>query len=113
MHSLRWSVAPLVLGLFLLSASASRADRVPSQKAVLPRDPGARGDITVPYLNNSFTALGVYQGVAPRIYASPTVYDPNNPQIRPVFNLPFYGATMSYGDRSNGAVSKPKPIIQP
>jgi hypothetical protein len=68
-----------------------------------------RGDITVPYLTNGFTTLGVYQGVAPRIYASPTVYDPKNPQIRPVFNLPFYGATHSFGDLSDGAVSRPKP----
>jgi hypothetical protein len=111
MHIWRWAVTPLVLGLFLVTASAVRADRVPSEKAVLPRDPGARGDITVPYLNNGFTTLGVYQGVAPLVYASPTVYDPKNPQIRPVFNLPFYGATRSFGDLSDGAVSKPKPRV--
>ena len=111
MNIWRWAVTPLVLGLFLMTANVVRADRVPSEKAVLPRDPGTRGDITVPYLNNSSTTLGVYQGVAPLIYAAPTVHDPKNPQIRPVFNLPFYGATRSFGDRSDGAVSKPKPYV--
>jgi hypothetical protein len=113
MHRWRWAVGPLILGLFLVTVNTVRADRVPSQKAVLPRDPGSRGDITVPYITNGFTTLGVYQGVAPRVYAAPTVNDPNNPQIRPVFNLQFYGATRSLGDRSDGAVSKPKPFIQP
>jgi len=94
-----------------MTANVVHADRVPSQKTVLPRDPGVRGDITVPYLNNGFTTLGVYQGVAPLVYASPTVYDRKNPQIRPVFNLPFYGATRSFGDISDGAVSKPKPFV--
>jgi hypothetical protein len=111
MNRWRWLTEPLVLVLFLFTMNAVHADRVPSQKAVLPRDPGMRGDITVPYLNNGFTTLGVYQGVAPLVYAAPTVYDPNNPQIRPVFNLPFYGATRSFGDRSDGAVSKPKPYV--
>jgi hypothetical protein len=111
MNRWRWITGLLVLGLFLVTASAVRADRVPSEKAVTPRDPGVRGDITVPYLNNGFTTLGVYQGVAPLVYASPTVYDPKNPQIRPVFNLPFYGATRSFGDSSDGAVSKPKPFV--
>lgn len=113
MYRWRRAVGPLVLGLFLLTTTAIHADRVPSQKAVLPRDPGVRGDITVPYLNNGFTTLGVYQGVAPRIYAAPDVNDLKSSQVRPVFNLPFYGATKSFGDRSDGAVSMPKPIIQP
>jgi hypothetical protein len=111
MHHRLWAVGPLVLGLFLLTANAVRADRVPSEKAVMPRDPGVRGDITVPYLTNGFNTLGVYQGVAPRVYSSPTVYDPRNPNIRPVFNLPFYGATHSFGGISDGAVSKPKPLV--
>jgi hypothetical protein len=111
MYHLRWAVGPLVLGVLLLTANAGRADRVPSQKAVEPRDPGVRGDITVPYLTNGSTALGVYQGVAPRIYASPIVSDPKNPQARPVFNLIFYGATRALGDKSDGAVSRPKYFV--
>ena len=97
-----------MLGTFVWTANALRADRVPSEKVISPRVPGVRGDITVPYLTNGFTTLGVYQGVAPAVYASPTVHDPVNPQIRPVFNLPFYGATRSFGGDNDGAVSRPK-----
>ena len=111
MHRWRWLVGPLALGLLALTADAVRADRVPSQKTVVPRDPGTRGDITVPYLTNGYTALGVYQGVAPRIYASPVVNDPNAPQARPVFNLIFYGATQAFGDKNEGAVSRPKTVV--
>ena len=110
MHRWRWALGPLVLTLMLLTTTAVRADRVPSQKTVIPRDPGARGDITVPYLTNSYSTLGVYQGVAPRIYSSPIVNDPRSPQARPVFNLIFYGATRDIGDASDGAVSRPKAV---
>jgi hypothetical protein len=51
--------------------------------------------------------------VAPQIYSSPIVEDSKNPGARPVFNLPFYGSVMSFGDRSNGAVSKPGAIPLP
>ena len=110
MHRCRWAVGPLLLGLMLLTAGAVRADRVPSQKTVMPRDPGVRGDITVPYLTNGYTALGVWQGVAPRIYAAPIVNDPTNPNARPVYNLQFYGATEAFGGLTEGAVSRPKAV---
>jgi hypothetical protein len=55
----------------------------------------------------------MHGGVAPRIYSSPIVDDPKNPGARRVFNLPFYGGVMSFGDRSNGAVSKPGAIPLP
>ena len=106
-----WILGPLALALMLWTAGAVRADRVPSHKTVIPADPGTRGDITVPYMTNGLTTLGVYQGVAPRIYASPILGDPNNPQARPVFNLPFYGATRSIGDQNDGAVSRPKTVV--
>ena len=48
------------------------------------------------------------RSVAPRIYASPTVDDPKNPQAKPVYNIIFYGSVQSFGDRSNGAMPKPK-----
>ena len=110
MHRWRWAAGPLVLGLLALTAAAAQADRVPSHKTVIPRDPGVRGDITVPYLTNGNSALGVYQGVAPRIYASPVLDDPAAPQARPVFNLIFYGASQGFGDKSEGAVSRPKAV---
>jgi hypothetical protein len=110
MHRWRWAAGPLVLALMLLTTAAVRADRVPSQKTVILPDPGMRGDITVPYTTNGYTTLGVYQGVAPRIYASPIVGDLKNPQARPVYNLIFYGATRAFGDESDGAVSRPKTV---
>jgi hypothetical protein len=51
--------------------------------------------------------------VAPRVYSSPNVEDTRNPGARPVFNLPFYGSVMSFGSRSNGAVSVPGAIPLP
>lgn len=110
MHRWRWAAGPLALGLVLLAAGGALADRVPSQKTVIPRDPGVRGDITVPYLTNGYTALGVWQGVAPRVYATPIVNDPTNPNARPVYNLPFYGATEAFGSSNEGAVSRPKAV---
>ena len=94
----------------MLTTSAVRADRVPSHKTVIPRDPGVRGDITVPYTTNGYTTLGVYQGVAPRIYATPIVEDLKQPQTRPVFNLIFYGATQSFGDGNEGCTCSSTPV---
>jgi hypothetical protein len=107
MNCWRWAAGLGVLGLFLLAADVARAERVPSSKAYFPPNTGARTDITVPYLTNGYSALGVANGVAPRVYSSPIVNDPTNPQARPVFNLPFYGAVMSFGGSSNGATPRP------
>jgi hypothetical protein len=107
----RWHAAAglLVLGLFVLPANPARADRVPSSKVVVPPSTGTRVDITVPYLTDGYSNLIVNQHVQPRVYSSPVVNDPSNPQARPVYNLPFYGGSQSFGDASNGAVSRPKP----
>jgi hypothetical protein len=113
MYSRRWAAGLLVLGLLLTANGVARADRVPSQKAVLPPSPGSRIDITVPYTTNGYSTLGVYNGVAPRIYASPIVVDPVNPQTKPVFNLIFYGSVQSFGDRSNGATPRPPNSLRP
>ena len=71
---------------------------------------GTRVDITVPYTTSGNSTF-MNGAVAPRIYSSPIVDDPSNPQARPVFNLPFYGGKQSFGDRSNGA--KPRPRCVP
>jgi hypothetical protein len=38
------------------------------------------------------------------------VEDVKNPQARPVYNLIFYGSVQSFGDKSNGAVERPKAV---
>jgi hypothetical protein len=107
MRRLRWSLVLLAAALVALAANPANADRVPSSKTVLPKQPGVRGDITVPYTTNGFSTLGVYQGVGPLIYASPNVEDRKNPDVKPVFNLPFWGGVQSFGDRSEGATPRP------
>ena len=109
----RWAAGLLVLGLLLLTAGAAWADRVSSQKTVIPRNPGVRGDISAPYLTDGASNLMVNGYVAPRVYASPIVNDPRNPGVRPVFNLPFYGGVQAFGDRSEGATPRAYPIIPP
>jgi hypothetical protein len=69
------------------------------------RSTGTRVDITVPYLTTGNSTF-MKGAVAPRIYSSPIVNDPANPQARPVFNLIFYGAQQAFGDKSNGAVPR-------
>jgi hypothetical protein len=99
--------------VFLAGATA-RADRTPSTRQPSPPPAtGSRPDITVPYTTDGRSTLMNAGRVAPRVYSSPTVDDPRNPGARPTFNLPFYGSVMSFGDRSNGAVSKPGAIPLP
>src|SRR4051794_12425915 len=94
------------LCLFTL-VGVAHADRIPSRKTVMPKSTGTRVDITVPYLTNGFSNLGVYQGVAPAIYSSPNVEDRRDPAIKRVYNLPFWGGVQSFGDRSEGATPRP------
>lgn len=103
----RWATAAglLLVGLTLLPAPAL-AERVPSGKVQEQPAVGTRYDISIPYTTNGRGNLGVYQGVAPRIYGSPIINDTQNPQARPVFNLPFYGGVQSFGGLSNGAVPR-------
>lgn len=101
----KW-VALLALGL-LLAATATASARTPSTRTEGQRSTGARTDITVPYLNHGTNAFQGYS-VGVRIYSSPIVDDPKNPQAKKVYNLPFYGAAQSFGDKSNGATPKPK-----
>jgi hypothetical protein len=85
------------------------SSRVPSA----PPATGPRPDITVPYTTNGRSTLGVANGVAPKIYSSPIVNDPQNPGARPVFNLIFYGAVQASGNRSEGAVNRTGPVVVP
>jgi hypothetical protein len=107
----RWTFG-LVLAVLVGTAVSVHADRVPSSKTVIQPSPGARVDITVPYLTTGRTTLGAYY-VAPRIYASPDVQDRRNPAVKPVFNLIFYGSAQSFGDRSDGATQRPPNMLRP
>jgi peptidoglycan hydrolase-like protein with peptidoglycan-binding domain len=112
MHRWYWAAGLTVLGL-LLTANGVRADRVPSSRAISEPNPGVRGYAFVPYTTNGFSTLGVYGGVAPRVYASPDVGNPGNVQIKPVYNLPYYGAVRSFGTVSDGATSRPPNSLRP
>jgi hypothetical protein len=103
----RWLPPILAAGLIVTLTGVASAARVPGARNEGQRSTGSRGDITVPYLTTGGSAF-MKGSVAPRIYSSPIVDDPVNPQARPVFNLIFYGAQQSFGDRSNGAVPKQK-----
>jgi hypothetical protein len=89
--------------LALLIVVGALQARTPTQRTDGQRNHGARPDITVPYLTTGDSAFfGNY--VAPRIYSSPNVVDKQDPGATHVYNLPFYGAVQSFGDKSNGAV---------
>jgi hypothetical protein len=100
--------------MLLFAGAIARADRTPSTRVPSPPPAtGSRPDITVPYTTDGRSTLMFAGRVAPRVYSSPIVDDPRNPGARPVFNLPFYGSVMSFGGRSNGAVSVPGAIPLP
>jgi hypothetical protein len=103
----------MVLGLSLLTAGAARADRVPSQKTFVLREPGTRGDITAPYLTDGYSTLIVNRYVAPKIYSSPIVNDPRNPGVLPGYNLPFWGGVVGFCTASQGATPRPTPLYVP
>jgi hypothetical protein len=99
----------MILGALLLVSGAARAERVPMTRTPGQRTQGAGPSPVVPYLTTGRQAFGAYS-VRPRIYSSPTVDDPSNPQAKPVYNLQFYGAEQRFGDKSNGAGSRQRPL---
>lgn len=105
----KWLTGAVVLGALLLVSGAARAERVAMTRTSGQRTQGARPDITVPYLTSGRQAFGAYS-VAPRIYSSPNVDDPRSPQTKPVYNLQFYGSEQRFGDKSNGAGSRQRPL---
>jgi hypothetical protein len=76
------------------------------------RDPGTRGDITVPYETTGKHAFGAYF-VAPIVYASPNVDNPSTQGTQAVFNLIYYGSRQGFGDRSEGARPRPANTLRP
>jgi hypothetical protein len=103
----------VLVTLAALAASVAHADRTPPVRVPSPAPAtGSRPDITVPYTTDGRSTL-MGTRVEPKVYSSQSVEDNKNPGARQVFNLPFYGAVQSFGDRSNGAVSKPGAIPLP
>jgi hypothetical protein len=106
---------PALVALVALAVLAGSADaaRVPSSKVPSPPTTGGRNNFFVPYLTNGTSTLGVYHGVAPAIYARPTVNDPVNKGILPVYNLPFYGARQSFNSTNVGAIPRRPNSLRP
>jgi hypothetical protein len=100
-------------GLTFATDSRVHAGRVPSQKVLATRVHGVRVDLRVPYLTNGYSNLGVYHGVAPRIYYAPIIDYPDHPQTKPVYNLPFYGAVRALSGYSDGATMRLPGTIMP
>jgi hypothetical protein len=97
--------ALLALIVALALAAPAWAYRVPSSRTQLVNTaaPSRGVDLTVPYTTNGFSTLGVWQGVSPRIISDPLLSPPSNPQIKPVFNLQFYGSRLGPSDGMIGA----------
>ena len=104
-----WLTGALVVGVLFLGNGIARAERTPTMRTPGQYSTGARRDASVPFLTTGNQAF-MGNSVAPRIYASPTVDDPRNPQAKPVYNLPFYGSVQSFGDASNGAQPRSTPL---
>ena len=101
------------LGLFLALTSSADAARVPSSKADRTNNFGAKPDITVPYLTNGPSTLGVTQGVSAIIIASPGLGGEKGDTQRPVFNLIFYGSQKSSGPDFSFATQRPPNNLRP
>jgi hypothetical protein len=100
------ALALAALGLLCLAGGETQAGRIPSRKTVRPRTRLFRPNIRVPYLTNTGSALGVAQGVAPRIYSYPQVDNTRNPGVRRTYNLPYYGAKQAFSGHANGVVDQ-------
>ena len=107
MQRLPWLAIFLALCMLFAEAGLAGAAHVPSMRTSGFRTSWPKSDVTVPYLTTGRSAF-MPGAVAPFIYASPVVDDPNYRQTKPVFNLIFYGAVQAFGDRSNGAMPKPR-----
>ena len=103
----------ITLGLLLALSSSADAARVPSAKADRTNNYGAKPDITVPYLTNGSSTLGVAQGVSAIIAPSPGLGGDKGDTQRPVFNLIFYGSQKSAGSDFNHATKRPPNSLRP
>ena len=103
----------LSISCLLVLAASTQAARVPSSKADRTNNFGARPDITVPYLTNGTTTLGVAPGVSPIISPSPGLGGEKGDTERPVFNLIFYGSWKSSSPDFIFATKRPANSLRP
>jgi hypothetical protein len=96
----------LALAVLAMAVGPARAERTPTIRTPTQRNSWPKSDITVPYTTNGRSAILTGTGVSPRVYSSPIVDDPKNPQAKPVYNLIFYGSVQAFGDKSNGATPR-------
>src|SRR5437773_12436734 len=106
MSRIHWVAGLLGTAMLAVAVSDAPGGEL-TQRTSGQKSSGSRNDATVPYLTTGNSAFMGNQ-VGPKIYSSPIVDDPKNPQAKPVFNLIFYGAVQSFGDKSNGATPKPR-----
>jgi hypothetical protein len=104
----------LALAAALAAAGSADAGRVPSWKTEIIPSSGARKDITVPYDTNGRSTLGVWNGVAPKMYADPGLGNrADAPQARPVVNIIYYGSTLYPGSGFGGAMPREPNKLRP
>jgi hypothetical protein len=95
----------LAVGMFLVGGDAF-AGRTPSVRTEGQRNPGVRGDQSVPYLTTGNSAFMTTTYVAPKVMESPQLSDPRLPAVQPTYNLQFWGGVEGIGDNFNGAVPR-------
>lgn len=108
----RLLVALTFVGLLTVSTSA-RAERVLSRKTQIVPSSGARVDIFTPHLTNGRSTLGVWNGVAPIIVQHPGLGTENDAQLRPVYNLFYYGAAKAPNSSFMGCIPRPANQLRP
>lgn len=97
----------------LILTGTSHAERVASRKTEITPSSGARPDIFVPFLTNGRSTLGVYNGVAPIIIQQPGLGTANDAQLRPVYNLPYYGSAQAPNSSFMGAIPREPNKLRP
>ena len=112
MSRLFWSTA-LTLGALLTSAGLANAERVASTRVITLPATGVRPDITVPYTTDGRSTFMVNGGVAPQILAKPGLGSYNDAQVRPVSNLPYYGAQQYFNSGFFGAMDRQPNQLRP
>jgi hypothetical protein len=108
------SLLMIALVAVLVAATQASADRVPSRKVEIVPSSGSRIDITVPYVTNGRSTLGVWNGVAPKILSDPGLGNrADAPQARPVTNIIYYGSTLYPNSEFGGAMPRKPNQLRP